>query len=332
MLKWSTSPSTTHQLPFPPKQSKASSLLLHLGPALLPLALGRLLSGAAAAFLATCFEAWMVAEHTQRRFPAAFLPSTFSLQVFVFGATAVGAGAAASAAVDVSGGSYLAPFDVCAAVSAASVLVIPALWRTDNYGVREEKEEERGLGRLWAAAREGAAVFMAGRKEVLWLGLTQVCFEGANSRMDEWMDVRMHTDPLHRPPTRRIHLLYTHLLLRNKTAALFTWVFLWTPALESAEPPIPKLNLGLVFAALMVGVSAGGTAFRLLVSSNNGDTEGESEKEEGNGAVSSALSSAQVLSGALALAASSLGLASLPLTIRGDLLLATFVLVRACGL
>lgn len=41
--------------------------------------------------------------------------------------------------------------------------------------------ERRGNGMadgLWAAAKEGLAVFGAGRREVLWLGLTQICFEG----------------------------------------------------------------------------------------------------------------------------------------------------------
>lgn len=108
---------------------------------------------------------------------------------------------------------------------------------------------------------------------------------------------------------------------KKKTVALFTFVFLWTPALEApGGAPIPDLNLGLVFATLMAGVTAGGVGFRLLM--GGGGDEGEGEGEGGGG-----LRSEEVLAGALALAVGSLGVASLP-GIRGDVLLLAFVLVR----
>lgn len=77
----------------------------------------------------------------------------------------------------------------------------------------------------------------------------------------------------------------------------------------------------------MVGVTAGGAAFRLLVGEGEGEGEGESD------GVGDRLRSEEVLTGALALAVGSLGAASLP-GIRGDALLLAFVLVRGdsgCG-
>lgn len=132
-------------------------------------------------------------QHRRRRFPPSLLPTTFALQVLLLGATAVAAGGAAGAAVDAAGGSYLAPFDLCAAAAVGELLLIPWLWRSENVGVVASVAAGVGVGAgegvegsgggvggrgLWAAAREGLAVFGAGRREVLWLGLTQVCFEG----------------------------------------------------------------------------------------------------------------------------------------------------------
>ena len=50
---------------------------------------------------------------------------------------------------------------------------------------------------------------------------------------------------------------------------MFTWVFLWSPVLSHAGD-IPDLNFGLVFAALMVGVMCGSSAFRILTSGQQG--------------------------------------------------------------
>lgn len=109
-----------------------------------------------------------------------------------------------------------------------------------------------------------------------------------------------------------------------RSVALFTFVFLWTPALEApGGPAIPHLNLGLVFATLMVGVTAGGAAFRVLVGDDKGEEEDGGVRDRGR---DRRLRSEEVLTGALALAAGSLGVASLP-GIRGDALLLAFVLV-----
>lgn len=55
---------------------------------------------------------------------------------------------------------------------------------------------------------------------------------------------------------------------------MFTWVFLWTPSLDTGE--ITSLNLGLVFATLMVGVMCGSSVFRILTMERGGGGEGYS--------------------------------------------------------
>ncbi len=286
----------------------------------------------------------MVAEHARRGFSPALLPATFSLQVLSLGATAVVAGWAAGLAVEVAGGgsgsgsdaAFLAPFDLCAAAAGLLLFLIPSVWRAENFGAAGQEEEEEGGGQFlgwWAATKEGLAVFTAGQGEVLWLGLTQVCFEGAHgtrramasiARLACLLIFHIPTTSTPTPPPPP----------KKKTVALFTWVFIWTPALEApgGHSAIPHLRLGLAFATLMVGVTAGGAAFRLLVVGHEHEQgQGQAPKDtKETKAPSSFYSSEDALSGALALAAGSLACASLP-GIRGDALLLAFVMVRgAC--
>jgi hypothetical protein len=41
---------------------------------------------------------------------------------------------------------------------------------------------------------------------------------------------------------------------------MFTWIFMWTPSLDTGE--IAGLNLGRVFATFMIGVMVGSSVFR----------------------------------------------------------------------
>lgn len=41
---------------------------------------------------------------------------------------------------------------------------------------------------------------------------------------------------------------------------MFTWIFMWTPALDTGE--IANLNLGNVFATFMIGVMIGSSSFK----------------------------------------------------------------------
>lgn len=42
--------------------------------------------------------------------------------------------------------------------------------------------------------------------------------------------------------------------------AMFTWIFMWTPALDNGQ--IKGLNLGNVFATFMIGVMIGSSSFK----------------------------------------------------------------------
>lgn len=271
----------------------ASCLLLHY-PSFALLAMGRVLSGIATSFLSTCFEAWMISEHNRRSFPPALLTNTFSIYVFMMGVAAVASGGVAGLAQEQ--GRVLAAFDVCAAAALGLAILIPLLWTEENYG--SGRKGESGLRKTLvekaptsivdpssvpAAAPPSTSpswvpdspnflsrktfprgllnILEDGKREVVWLGLTQAFFE----------------------------------------AAMFTWVFMWTPSLDTGE--IPSLNLGLVFATLMLGVMCGSSVFRILT----GDG-GEGKGWKGGGG----WSPETVLRGSLALGGVVLGIASWP--------------------
>lgn len=177
----------------------------------------------------------MISEHNRRAFPPSLLNNTFSIYVFLMGVVAVGSGAVAGV-VEREGG-VLAPFDVCAVVAGGLAVLLPLVWKEENYGgagrggggvVRkaeeEEEEDEKGISNGGSSSSSTSSSLSSlsfllpsllhnkHNHEILWVGLTQAFFE----------------------------------------AAMFTWVFLWTPCLDNGE--ISNLNLGLVFATLMVGV------------------------------------------------------------------------------
>lgn len=196
----------------------------------------------------------MISEHNRQSFPPSLLKNTFSMYVFLMGVVAVGSGAVAGL-VEKEGG-VLAPFDVCAAVAAGLAMLLPLVWKEENYGAgrgggtgmegeKEEVEEyhssssssSTSLSSLLASLPPSLpsllrSLFPPNNMDILWVGLTQAFFE----------------------------------------AAMFTWVFLWTPSLDTGE--IPSLNLGLVFATLMVGVMCGSSVFRILTMDGRGGSEG----------------------------------------------------------
>jgi hypothetical protein len=185
---------------------------------------------------------------------------------------------------------------VCAAAALGLAILIPLLWTEENYGrgrkwesgLRETLVEKAPTSIVDPSLVPAAAppstspswvpdspnflfqkafprgllnILEEGKRDVVWLGLTQAFFE----------------------------------------AAMFTWVFMWTPSLDTGE--IPSLNLGLVFATLMLGVMCGSSVFRILT---GGGGEGKGWKGGGG------WSPETVLRGSLALGGVMLGIASWP--------------------
>jgi MFS family permease len=78
----------------------ALSCACTLSSAFFLLMLGRFLGGVSTALLLSTFEAWMVAEHNRKGFPADWLPRTFALATFGNGIVAVAAGITANLLAD----------------------------------------------------------------------------------------------------------------------------------------------------------------------------------------------------------------------------------------
>lgn len=219
------------------------------------LMIGRLLGGVATSILMSAFETWMIHEHRTRGFSDEWLPSTFSAMTFGSGIVAIAAGVVAYALAAAFGS--VAPFDASLVLLLAGGAVIALKWR-ENYGEHESttaaaaaaaSSQSTAAGVAGAFASFGKALrLLASSERVLLLGLIQSCFEGA----------------------------------------MYVFVFMWTPALESslraayaaasagiadgadgdAAAPAsasPSLPHGMVFAIFMVAVMIGSKAFEALI-------------------------------------------------------------------
>lgn len=174
------------------------------------------------------------AKHTrvQGGYPEEWMASTFSHQTFGSGLVAIIAGLTASALAARFGS--VAPFDASLVLLIVGGAIIWFRWK-ENYG-------EHGTTQSRAAAVfdistafdsfKKAGRLLVTNEKVLLLGLIQSCFE----------------------------------------SAMYVFVFMWTPALESSLAPTapgavdkPYLPHGVVFAIFMVCIMIGSKLFGLLV-------------------------------------------------------------------
>eukprot|EP00931_Biecheleriopsis_adriatica_P033738 TRINITY_DN19563_c0_g1_i1.p1 TRINITY_DN19563_c0_g1~~TRINITY_DN19563_c0_g1_i1.p1 ORF type:complete len:467 (+),score=63.64 TRINITY_DN19563_c0_g1_i1:49-1449(+) len=193
------------------------------------LMLGRITGGAATSLLFSCFECWMVSEHTSRhQFSQALLSYMFGLKFSIMYIVAVLAGLIAQFTVDmwpltpikegsnVYVGGFCSPFDASIACLVIAFTLICFLWR-ENYGEKENTSAALGL---LEHAKEAASQLVSDGK-CLRLCLTVACFEGS----------------------------------------MFAFVFNWTPALESKAVPPPH---GVIFALFMMAAICGASVATLL--------------------------------------------------------------------
>eukprot|EP00754_Rhynchopus_humris_P033177 Rhum_TRINITY_DN15452_c4_g2::Rhum_TRINITY_DN15452_c4_g2_i1::g.157679::m.157679 len=145
------------------------------------LMLGRVLAGVATSLLTTVFESWMVSEHTSRGYPPRLLDATFARAT--------------------------APFLLAVGPLWLVSCIVLLTW-SENYGSRQ------------AFSFRASLDVLVGRRGLVYLGLSQSCFE----------------------------------------AAMFTWVFLWTPVLTTPETKA-TLPYGVIFAAFMVCIMVGSLVF-----------------------------------------------------------------------
>lgn len=188
------------------------------------LLLGRVLAGAGTSILFSCFECWMVSEHTARhKFSANLLAYTFSLKFCAMYMVAVLAGLGAQAVVDSSKltvlegrvdiyyGGYTAPYDLSAAMLLVGFCVIATCW-SENYGQRSETGSKL---LMWDAVN-----LLIQDRDCLRLCLLVAIFEGS----------------------------------------MYVFVSNWTPALESEDTSPPH---GLVFSLFMLAATCGSSAATL---------------------------------------------------------------------
>jgi len=144
------------------------SALTKLFPNFWILLIGRILGGIATSLLFSVFEAWMVYEHTNRKFSPESLSRTFSIAIVLGnGVAAILAGVVASIVSTQYG--YTAPFMVSLLLLVTSSIAVSILWN-ENYGDSEMDVKQVFSGGI-AAIRKDIRVAL--------LGTIQSLFEGS---------------------------------------------------------------------------------------------------------------------------------------------------------
>lgn len=191
------------------------------------LMLGRLTGGFATSLLFSCFECWMVSEHTVRHgFSHELLSYLFGIKFNVMYCVAILAGLLAQAGADMFSfqsyskdsmfhtGGALVPFDISIAFLIVGLVLIGVIWE-ENFG----DSEQGNSGQTFNSIGETARLFFANKRFVC-LSILVACFEGS----------------------------------------MYAFVFNWTPALASKEVPPP---FGIIFALFMMACMSGASASTL---------------------------------------------------------------------
>lgn len=167
------------------------NLLEHV-PNMPTLIVGRVLGGMSTSLLFTAFESWMVSEHRKRGFDENLLASTFSIASWGNGFSAILAGFLAQIAADVAGD--IGPFQL--AIVLTVLTLVPILFWRENYGTSVSGNSANSETQLCSIDDKGNVTCGDGdpsllasmrasvdhilqHPAVLFLGLSQACFEGA---------------------------------------------------------------------------------------------------------------------------------------------------------
>ncbi|GMH60565.1 hypothetical protein TrLO_g7880 [Triparma laevis f. longispina] len=203
------------------------------------LMLGRLLGGVATSLLFSVFDAWMINEHNARSFDAAWIGETFATAIFGNSCVAIAAGLVANFASEIAplktlGGEDFATSNdghvfkggFCAPFDVAIlVLSLGGAYIQNNWG--------ENFGHSSGGNAEADDVFKMLKKgfdsivynpSIILCGTISSLFEGS----------------------------------------MFTFVFMWTPALQPSAGEDETLPFGLIFAAFMVACMAGSSLFTVL--------------------------------------------------------------------
>lgn len=207
------------------------------------LLLGRILGGVATSLLFSAFESWLVAEHNKRGFDQQWLSLTFSKAIFLGnGLIAIVSGLFGNFLVDVASLGPVAPFDAAACILAIGMAIILSSWG-ENYG--DPSENKDLLSQFKGAAVAIASGMMCMHKLLLSISPVINC------------SVFLVSD-------EKIALLGAIQSLFE--GSMYTFVFLWTPALSPNDEEIPH---GFIFATFMLASMLGSSiAARLMASTS----------------------------------------------------------------
>jgi len=203
------------------------------------LMLGRLLGGVATSLLFSVFDSWMINEHNSRSFEGQWLSETFATAIFGNSCVAIAAGLVANFA------SELAPLQTLGGEStiesnsgsvmkggfcapfdvAVLVLLVGGAYIQSNWG------ENYGQASSNASAGETVKVLKQGFNSIITDPAILLC--GAISSLFE--------------------------------GSMYTFVFMWTPALQPSAAEGETLPFGLIFATFMVCCMAGSSLFTIIV-------------------------------------------------------------------
>nr|AFP55541.1 major facilitator superfamily domain [Rosa rugosa] len=211
------------------------------------LMLGRILGGIATSLLFSAFESWLVAEHNKvgvhwmvillRGFEPQWLSVTFSKAIFLGnGVVAILAGLLGNTLVDTLALGPVAPFDAASCFLTIGMFVILFTW-SENYGDPSESKD------LFTQFRGAAVAIASGCGDCLH----DTCFVAG---FISWFCLI----------NEKIALLGAIQSLFE--GSMYTFVFLWTPALSPNDEDIPH---GFIFSTFMLSSMLGSSlASRLM--------------------------------------------------------------------
>jgi hypothetical protein len=218
------------------------------------LLLGRVLGGIATSLLFSVFESWYVSEHNNAGYDQGLLSETLSLGVLVNSLSAIASGVLAQSASEafpfaksgvVYWGGYTAPFDLAILVLLAGMGMIAVFWSEGKV------DRARGFSTASAASASSSSSASAGAAgggagfgtQGNWGRLVQAAGVVWSSRL----------------------ILGLGAVPSLFEGAMYSVVFMWTPALSAGPEGTPAPPLGTIFSTFMVACMAGSQVFGVLV-------------------------------------------------------------------
>ena len=213
------------------------------------LLIGRLLGGLGTSLLYTVFESWMVAEHNRRGYPQSLLDDTFAKSTLFNGLSAVCAGLIAQLGASMLG--FVGPFMVALIPLSVGLVVATTYWRddSDDRGSSEttsslngEQNDDGNTGGGPGIAGAEVSEKTNGEEEPGIMSTIQDGLKAMNADARIW---------------------FLGLAQALFEGAMYTFVFLWTPALCEGltESEIKTVPYGLIFSTFMVMIMIGSSVF-----------------------------------------------------------------------